>query len=166
MRAAAASAKQSLLAMAATSLGVPVASLTVTDGVVSGGGKTVSYGQLIGDKLFNGQTVAATLNPGQAPAKSPGAVQLVGTSPPRIDIPDKVTGKFTYVHNVRVAGDAPRPRRAAARPGAYGDGPRCCSVDESSIKSIPDAQVVRRGDFIAVVAPKEYDAIQAAASSR
>ena len=39
--------------MASTQLGVPVASLSVSKGVVSGGGKTVTYGELIGDKLFN-----------------------------------------------------------------------------------------------------------------
>ena len=38
--AAAAYAQQTLLGMASTQLGVPVASLTVTGGVVSGGGKT------------------------------------------------------------------------------------------------------------------------------
>ena len=37
------------------------------------------------------------------------------------------------------------------------------SVDESSIKHIPGAQVVRTGDFLGVVAPTEYEAIQAAA---
>ncbi len=52
-RAAAAYAKQELLKMASTSLGVPVASLTVKEGVVSGGGKTVTYGELIGGKNFN-----------------------------------------------------------------------------------------------------------------
>src|SRR4051794_13032407 len=69
VRAAAASAKQALLALAATNLGVAAASLTVKDGVVTGGSKTVTYGTLIGDKLFSTQTVAATLNPGQSPAK-------------------------------------------------------------------------------------------------
>ena len=37
------------------------------------------------------------------------------------------------------------------------------SVDETSIKHIPGAQVVQINNFLAVVAPKEYDAIQAAA---
>ena len=37
-------ARQALLDMASTKLGVPVASLTVGKGVVSGGGKTVTYG--------------------------------------------------------------------------------------------------------------------------
>ena len=53
MRAAAAAAKSALLDLAATNLGVAKASLTVKDGVVTGGGKTVTYGALIGGKLFN-----------------------------------------------------------------------------------------------------------------
>ena len=49
--------------------------------------------------------------------------------------------------------------------GAYGDGTRAgvVAVDESSIAGIGDARVVRRGDFLGVVASREYDAIQAAA---
>src|SRR4029079_6626163 len=53
VRSAAATAKQALLGMAATQLALPVASLTVSKGVVSGGGKTVTYGSLLGAKVFN-----------------------------------------------------------------------------------------------------------------
>ena len=66
-------------------------------------------------------------------------VQLVGTQVPRLDIPDKVSGEFTYVHNIRVPGmlhgRLVRPRGQ----GAYGDGtkPAILSVDEGSIKHIP-----------------------------
>src|SRR5262249_35760287 len=49
---AAANAYQALLGMASTKLGVPASGLTVKDGVVSGGGKSVTYGDLIGGKLF------------------------------------------------------------------------------------------------------------------
>ena len=38
---------QALLGLASSQLGVPVASLSVTNGVVSGGGKKVSYGDLV-----------------------------------------------------------------------------------------------------------------------
>ena len=38
---------QALLALAATRLGVPAASLTASDGVISGGGKAISYGDLV-----------------------------------------------------------------------------------------------------------------------
>jgi CO/xanthine dehydrogenase Mo-binding subunit len=163
VRAAAAYAKQALLGMAATQLGVPVSSLTVSGGVVAGGGRSVTYGALIGDKLFNIRRPVQNLNPGVAPAKEPSSYKVVTTSPPRIDIPDKVRGTYPYVYNVRIPGmlhaRIVRPRGQ----GAYGTGAKPLSVDASSIKHIRGAQVVRRGDFLAVVAPKEYDAILAAA---
>ncbi len=160
-RAAAAAAKNALLDLAATSLGVAKASLTVKDGVVSGGGKTVTYGGLIGDKLFNVKITGFSTNgtattPAQAVAGSPGTkpvseYKLIGTNPPRIDIPDKVTGKMTYVHNIRIPGmihaRVVRPRGQ----GAYGDGthPKLLTVDENSIKHIEGAKVVRFNDFLA-----------------
>jgi CO/xanthine dehydrogenase Mo-binding subunit len=163
LRAAAASAKQKLLSLASASLGVPVASLTVKDGVVTGGGKSVTYGELVGGKLLNTQRVAATLNPGVAPAKPVSQYKLIGTKLPRVDIPDKISGKYTYVHNVKIPGmlhgRVVRPRGQ----GPFGTGAPIVSVDESSIKNVPGARVLRQGDFLGVVAPREYDAIQAAA---
>ena len=174
-RAAAAAAKAALLKLASTNLGVPAASLSVDKGVVSGGGKTVTYGALIGDKLFNttitGFSAAGNATtPAQAVAGSPGTkpvsqYKIVGTSPARVDIPDKVTGKYTYVHNIQVPGmmhgRVVRPRGQ----GAYGDGTsqKILSVDESSIKHIPGVQVIRFNNFLGVVAPTEYAAIQAGA---
>jgi CO/xanthine dehydrogenase Mo-binding subunit len=162
LRSAAASAKQALLALAATNLGVPVSSLSVSKGVVSGGGKTVTYGQLVGGKLLNVKLVAPTLAPGVSPAKPVGDYKVVTSRVPRIDIPAKAMGTYTYVHNVRVPGmlhgRVVRPRGQ----GAYGTGAPIVSVDEKSIANIPGAQIVRKGDFLGVVAPKEYDAIQAA----
>jgi nicotinate dehydrogenase subunit B len=176
VRAAAASASQALLGLASASLGVPVSGLTVASGVVSGGGRSVTYGQLIGDKLFNVRMPAnyvmqgspplrdgPGLMAGAAPAKPVTQYQLVGTRVLRIDIPAKVTGTFTYVHNIRVPGmlhgRLVRPRGQ----GAYPWVPKVLAVDESSIKHIPNVQIVRKGDFLGVVAPKEYDAILAAA---
>ena len=46
------------------------------------------------------------------------------------------------------------------RPAVAGAVP--VKVDESSIKGIPGAQVVHKDGFLGVVAPKEWDAIQAA----
>jgi CO/xanthine dehydrogenase Mo-binding subunit len=173
VRAAAAFAKATLLDMASKQLGVAKTSLTVKDGVVAGGGRSVTYGALVGDKLFNTRITGfggSATNPPTAIAGGPGTkpvsqYRIVGTSPPRVDIPDKVTGKFVYVHNVRVPGmlhgRVVRPRGQ----GAYGAGtaPKILSVDEGSIKSITGARVVRYGEFLGVVADKEYAAIQAAA---
>ena len=174
-RAAAAAAKAALLKLASASLGVPVASLTVDQGVVSGGGKTVTYGALLGDKLFNttisGFSVAGTLTAppravaGSAGTKPVGQYKIVGTSPARLDIPTKVTGGYAYVHSIRVPGML---HGRVVRPhgqGAYGAGtaPALLSVDESSIKHIAGAQVVRFNNFLGVVAETEYAAIQASA---
>jgi CO/xanthine dehydrogenase Mo-binding subunit len=166
VRSAAAAAKSALLDLAATNLGVPKASLTVDKGVVSGGGKSVTYGQLVGGKLFNVRMPAAAVasgGPGTKPVSQYKLVMSHGV--PRVDIPAKVNGTFTYVHNIKVPGmlhgRVVRPRGQ----GAYGAGtaPKVISVDESSIKDIAGASVVRTGDFVGVVADQEYAAIQAAA---
>jgi CO/xanthine dehydrogenase Mo-binding subunit len=165
-RAAAAYAKQILLGMASKELGVPVASLSVANGVVSGGGKQVKYGDLIGGKNFNFVMPASqqSATPGQGVAKPVAQYKLVGRLQRRIDIPAKVMGTYTYIHNVRVPGmihaRSVRPRGAGANT-SQNHFP--LSVDESSISHIPGAQVVHINNFLAVVAPKEYDAIQAAA---
>ena len=178
LRAASALAYQTLLGLASTTLGLPVGSLTVKSGVVSGGGKSVSYGALIGGKLFNVQAPASynmtptTANP---PAAGPGvgagapgtkpvsSYTLVGTSPVRIDIPDKVTGSYTYVQNVRVPGMLHGRRVLPRGQSVFGFNAPVVSIDEASISHIPGARVVRANNFVGVVAAKEYDAIQAAA---
>jgi nicotinate dehydrogenase subunit B len=163
LRSAAATAMQALLGLASTNLGVPVGSLSVSDGVISGGGKTVTYGQLLAGKLFNTKIATANLNPGAGISKPVSQYKVIGTRVPRVDLPAKVAGTYTYVHNVRVPGmlhgRVVRPRGQ----GPFGTGAPIVSVDESSIRHIAGARVVRQGDFLGVIAPREYDAIQAAA---
>jgi CO/xanthine dehydrogenase Mo-binding subunit len=177
VRAAAASAAQALLGLASTRLGLPVSQLSVSKGVVSGGGRSVTYGELVGGKLFNVRMPASYnmdrttifpgfiggIQPGQSPAKSPSEYKLVGTSPPRIEIPAIVTGTEVFIQHIRVPGmlhgRIVRPRGQSV----YGSGAPIVSVDESSIKQIPGARVVRKNNFLGVVAAEEYDAIQAAA---
>ena len=159
LRAAAAEARQALLALAAVRLGVQTGSLMVSKGVVSindAPGRSVTYGELIGDKPFK---IKFT---GTAPQKHPSQYKLVGTRVPRVDIPEKVYGRYVLVHHVRVPGMLhgrvvlPRGQRA------YGAGAKPLAVDESSIKDIDGARVVRKGDFVGVVAEHEWDAIKAA----
>jgi nicotinate dehydrogenase subunit B len=100
IRKAAARAKSALVELAAAHLGVKPDDLTVANGIVSGGGKQVSYGELIGGKTFS-----LTLDHQKPPAtKDAKAYKIVGTSVPRVDIPDKVTGKFTYMLPSRTTG--------------------------------------------------------------
>jgi nicotinate dehydrogenase subunit B len=159
LRAAAAEARQELLRLAAARLNVPVEQLAVAKGVVTVNGKpsrAVTYGELIGDRQFNFKMT------GKAPQKPVGEYKLVGTRVPRVDVPDKVGGKYVYMQHVRMPdmlhGRVVRPRGQ----GAYGAGAKIASLDATSISDIPGARVVRRGDFLGVVAPREWDAVRAA----
>src|SRR5262249_57794291 len=124
-------------------------------GVAAGGGKPVKYGDLPGNNLFNASRGPTTRTQFQAPANPTTSYKLVGTRPPRLDIPDKVTGVYAYVHNVRVPGMLHarliRPRGQAA----YGTGVKILSVDPSSISHIPNPRILQKANFLAVVAPKE-----------
>jgi len=106
---------QALLGLAATQMGVPVSSLSVTDGVVTGGGKKITYGELVrgqhlelkipikgtlpkpdpagevGMTSMDGLTVT-----GDPPMKAPKDFKVIGTSFPAGHIPDKVTGKTKW----------------------------------------------------------------------
>jgi CO/xanthine dehydrogenase Mo-binding subunit len=156
VRTAAAEARQALLKLASAKLSAPAEQLTVSKGVVSAAGRTVSYGELVGDKPFN---VTFT---GSAPVKQPAQYKIVGTSFQRNDTPAKVSAQYTYMQYVRVPGmlhgRVVRPRGQRM----YGAGAKILSVDETSIRTIPGARMVRRGDFLGVVAENEWDAVRAA----
>jgi CO/xanthine dehydrogenase Mo-binding subunit len=153
VRQASAAAKAKLLEEAAHRIGVRKEDLKVFDGTVSGGGKRVTYGELIGGKSFS-----ITLDPKNAvPTKDPKDFAIVGKSIARVDIPGKVTGTFTYMQDVRVPGML---HARVVRPPAIGA--KLESVDEASIKGIPTANVVREGNFLAVVAAKERAAVKGA----
>jgi nicotinate dehydrogenase subunit B len=158
VRTAAAEARQALLQLASKRLDAPVERLTVAKGVVSVNGSpktSVSYGALVGDQLFH------LPFSGSAPVKPPSGYQVVGTRVPRNDIPEKVRGKYVYMQHVRVPGmlhgRLVRPRGQRA----YGSGAKVLAVDEASIRDIAGARVVRRGDFVGVVAENEWDAVRA-----
>jgi nicotinate dehydrogenase subunit B len=159
LRAAAAEARQALMQLASVKLGVQPGSLTVSKGVVSINGdptRSVSYGELIGDREFE-----ITIS-GSAPLKPRDRYRLVGQSVPRVDIPDKIGGDYVRVQHLRAPnmmhGRVVLPRGQRA----FGAGAKPLSIDESSIRDIPGARIVRKGDFIGVVAEREWDAVKAA----
>ena len=160
LRRAAAEARRVLLDRASEKLGVPVSQLSVQDGIVN---HKITYAELVGGKYFNHPVKwnGKVGNPMdiEVPAKpKPQAgYKVVGKPLPRRDVAWKVFGTGDFVTDVRVPGmlhaRVIRPPRAACK---------VRGVDESSIKSIPGAQVVREKDFVAVVAPREWDAVRAA----
>jgi len=154
IRNAAATARAALLEEAAKRLGAKPEELTITDGVIKGGGKQVSYGELVGGKMFSIKLDHAK----PAKAKDPKDYKYVGKPVPRVDIPDKMTGRFAYIHNFRLPGML---HGRVVRPPSVGA--KLESVDESAIKKIPGiVKVVREGNFLGIVASNEWAAIKAA----
>jgi CO/xanthine dehydrogenase Mo-binding subunit len=154
LRNAAATARAALLDEAAKRLGANKDDLKAENGVVSAGNKRVSYGELIGGKAFS----LKLDHQKPAKAKDPKDYKLVGRSVPRVDIPDKVTGRFTYMQDFRVPGML---HGRVVRPPAMQA--KLESVDEASIKNIPGiVKVVREGNFVGVVAQNEWAAIKGA----
>ncbi len=153
LRNAAATAKAALVEEAAKRLGAKPEDLKAADGVITGNGKRVTYGELIGGKSF-----ALKLDP-QKPAKfkDPKDYTIVGKPVARLDIPAKMTGRFVYMQDFRVPGML---HGRVVRPPAMGA--TLESVDEGSVKNIPDlVKVVREGNFLAVVTKSEWGAIKA-----
>lgn len=154
LRQAAATARKALVAKAAQQLGASPADLVVQDGVVTarGGGKRVSYAELIANGRLD-----MKVDP-KVTLKDPKEHKLVGKSIPRVDIPAKLTGEYTYIHDFRVPGML---HARVIRPAAIGS--KLQSYDESSVRDVPGfVKVVRKQDFLAVVAKDEWSAVQAA----
>jgi nicotinate dehydrogenase subunit B len=153
LRNAAATAKAALLDEAAKRLNTKKENLKVADGVVTAGGKRVTYGDLIGGKSF-----ALKLDHTKpAQAKDPKDYKYVGKPVARVDIPDKMTGRFTYMQDFRVRGMV---HGRVIRPPAIGA--KLESVDEGSIKDVAGVvKIVREGNFLGVVADSEWGAVKA-----
>jgi nicotinate dehydrogenase subunit B len=137
----------------------PIGNLTVSKGVVSVIGaptQSVSYATLIGGKLFN---LAQT---GKAVPKPYTAYKVAGTSVQRFDIPDKVFGTFTYTQDIKVPGML---HARVVRPPTLDS--KLVSVEGFPHGNPPDfAQIVQKGNYVAVVAHSEWGAVQAAGELR
>src|ERR687893_611802 len=81
----------------------------------------------------------------------------MGQSMRRVDIPAKVTGAPIYVQDLRLRGMVKAGVGAPPRPGAT-----LTALDASLVERMPGVvAVVRNGSFLAVVAEREFQAIQA-----
>ena len=154
LRRAAACARQALLASAALRLSVATTELSTAHGEVStrDGARKISYAALVEGKPLN-----IKLDP-KVTLKNPAAHTVVGQSIPRVDIPAKVTARFTYIHDFKLPGML--HARVVRPPGL---GATLVSVDESSVSAIAGGvKVVRKQDFLAVVCQSEWAAVKAA----
>ncbi len=156
LRPAGAAARALLLAAAARRWGVPIAGLETLRGQVvdAGSGRNTSYGELAAD-------AARERVPDDVRPKDPAAYRLVGTSPPRLDIPEKVTGTARFGIDTVAAGMLFATVRHSPLLGT-----RIAGVDNSAeVSGMPGVEgVVRLGDrAVAVVAQNTWSAMRGAA---
>ncbi|APV49184.1 isoquinoline 1-oxidoreductase [Betaproteobacteria bacterium GR16-43] len=154
IRQAAATAREALITQAAAKLGADRASIVVKDGVArpKSGGKGIGYSELVGGKNFE-----LGLDT-KAPLKDPKDYTIVGKSIARLDIPDKVTGRFEYMQDFRMPGMI--HARIIRPPAMKAD---LLSYNEWECrKQVPDyLGVVRKGNFLAVLAKSEWGSVKA-----
>jgi nicotinate dehydrogenase subunit B len=153
LRQACAQARSAFLTTASDLLGTDLSALAVADGEITdgGAGTGLSYWSLSGRGLLN----RAADEP--RPPKAPARWSVAGRSVPRIDLPDKVTGRPRFLHDLVLPGmrygRVVRPPGPAAVLLSPGDPP------------LPDGvRVVRDGSFLGVVAATDRIALAAAAA--
>jgi nicotinate dehydrogenase subunit B len=156
LRRACATARQALATRAAAAWGVAPDDVGFSgDGFVrlkSDPSRSASYASLLTQELQTLQVDA------KAPLKKPSEHRFVGKSVRRVDIPAKVTGEFTYVHDVKLPGMV---HARVIRPNAIQAS--LMEVDESAAKKLPGyLGTVRSANFLAVIAKTEWEAVQAA----
>ena len=149
---AAAQARALLVAEAAKRLDLPVDGLrTENAAVVASDGRCLTYGELVAADFLHVQAEAGPK------LKDPATFKVMGQSIPRVDIPAKVTGGAAYVQDLRLP-DMVHAR--VVRPPSYGA--ELTDVDAAAIEKLPGVvKVVRDGNFLVVVAKKEFQAVKA-----
>ena len=153
---AGATARETLMRLAAERLGAPASALVARDGVISvtsDPARQATYAALIGGRRFD---IALDQKAQRKPQRT---WTVLGTPVPRVDMTAMLTGELEYVHNVRVPGML---HGRVVRPPTVGA--TVASVDEGSVQGMPGlVRVVVKKNFVGVVAEKPWQAIQAAA---
>ena len=164
IRKAAAYTHQALLDLASEKLGVPNDKLSVKDGIVSGGGRSMSYGDLVKDQQLKltipvkgdltgimGLTIE-----GNPPMKPVSEYTIIGKSYKNSIISSKVAAKETWATDVRLPGML---HARVVHPKTLGS--TLVSAGQVDKTKFPNSQVVVKGNLVAAGAPTEWEAIQA-----
>jgi CO/xanthine dehydrogenase Mo-binding subunit len=149
---AAAQAREILIKVAAERLSVDAAELKAEGGaVIAPDGRKLGYGELVA-----GDVLKVDAEP-KSKLIDPATYKTMGKSVPRIDIPGKVTGQAAFVQDMRLPGML---HARIVRPPSYKA--ELQSVDTAAVEKLPGVRkVVRDGNYLAVVAEKEFQAIKA-----
>ncbi len=165
IRKAAAYTYQALLGLASEKLGVAKDKLSVKEGIVSGGGKSISYGELVKNQQLkltipvSGQltSIFGLTVEGNPPMKPVSEYTIIGKSFRNSIISSKVAAKETWATDVRLPG---MMHGRMVHPKTLGS--TLVSAGELDKTKFPNSRVVVKGNLVGVVAPTEWEAIQAA----
>jgi len=149
---AAAQVRELLIAEAARRLNLPAESFRTENGaVIAPDGQRLGYGDLVAGDMLHVQAQP------KSRLKDPATYKVMGQPVPRVDIPAKVTGGAAYIQDMRLPGMV---HARVVRPPSYGA--QLTECDTSAIERLPGVvKVIRNGNFMAVVAQKEFQAIKA-----
>jgi len=152
IRHAAAQVREILIGQAAARWQVPAEELRAENGrVIRQDGQALDYGALVSDQILHVEAAP------QSKLKQPGTFRVMGQPMRRVDIPAKVTGTPIYVHDLRLPNMVHARVVRPPRPGAT-----LAELDTSVVEGMPGVvSVVRNGSFLAVVAEREFQAVQA-----
>jgi CO/xanthine dehydrogenase Mo-binding subunit len=152
---AAAQVRALLVAEAARRLDLGEETLRAENGaVIAPDGRRLTYGDLVGADMLHVQAQP------KSTLKDPSTFKVMGQPIPRVDIPAKVTGGAAYVQDMRLPGMV---HARIVRPPSYGA--QLDELDTAAVEKLPGVvKVVRDGNFLAVVAAKEFQAIKAMAA--
>lgn len=156
LRSAGAEARMALIELAAEHLGLPPSRLATENGEVfdtQNALRRVAYGHLTKGKRIERQlTLSVT-------PRQPSEFKVIGKPTLRRDAMAKVTGAAKYAGDIRLPGML---FASVLRPPAHGA--KLLDVDMSEAQKVTGVQVVRDGDFVAVL--HQYPDVAARALSR
>ncbi len=152
IRNAAAQVREILVGQAAARFALPADRLRASRGIITADdGRSLKYGQLLeGHILHIEARPTSELTP-------PGQFTQMGQSLPRIDIPAKLTGGAAYIQDMRLPGMV---HARVVRPPS--GGAKLLDADTASVSHMPGViSVIRDGNYLAVIAREEFQAVQA-----
>ncbi len=151
MRKVGAAAREMLVAAAAETWGVDRASCHAENGtVIQASGKKLTYGQLA-------EKAAKMTVPEHIPLKATSDFRTIGKPTPRLDTPEKVTGKALFGLDVKIPGSL---TALVARPPVFGG--KLKSFNAAKAEAVPGVRAVVQIDTgVAVVADNFWSAHQA-----
>jgi nicotinate dehydrogenase subunit B len=151
IRNAAAQVRDILRGEAAKLWALAVDEVRAESGFVVAGSRRVAYRDLVRDELLHVKAQPTSR------LTDPSEFTVMNRPVKRVDIPGKVTGAAAYIQDMRPEGML---HARVIRPPSYGA--ELASLDASAVSAMPGVvKVLRDGSFLAVVAEREWTAIQA-----